>query len=129
MYKEQITRLFSNLEIKDYMEITRLQDYMIDGKYVFNQSVKNDKITFENIKKIATGRGNDYTTGCLLDYPYFKDNCKMIAIDLRKQQALDASVRAIQQINFTTNLDRAGKTRMFFILQEAKATILDFCKC
>ena len=129
MYKEQITRLFSNLEIKDYMEITRLQDYMIDGKYVFNQSVKNDKITFENIKKIATGRGNDYTTGCLLDYLYFKDNCKMIAIDLRKQQALDASVRAIQQINFTTNLDRAGKTRMFFILQEAKATILDFCKC
>ena len=129
MYKEQITRLFSNLEIKDYMEITRLQDYMIDGKYVFNQSVKNDKITFETIKKIATGRGNDYTTGCLLDYPYFKDNCKMIAIDLRKQQALDASVRAIQQINFTTNLDRAGKTRMFFILQEAKATILDFCKC
>ena len=129
MYKEQITRLFSNLEIKDYMEITRLQDYMIDGKYIFNQSVKNDKITFENIKKIATGRGNDYTTGCLLDYPYFKDNCKMIAIDLRKQQALDASVRAIQQINFTTNLDRAGKTRMFFILQEAKATILDFCKC
>ena len=129
MYKEQITRLFSNLEIKDYMEITRLQDYMIDGKYVFNQSVKNDKITFENIKKIATGRGNDYTTGCLLDYPYFKDNCKMIAIDLRKQQALDASVRAIRQINFTTNLDRAGKTRMFFILQEAKATILDFGKC
>ena len=111
------------------MEITRLQDYMIDGKYVFNQSVKNDKITFENIKKIATGRGNDNTTGCLLDYPYFKDSCKMIAIDLRKQQALDASVRAIQQINFTTNLDRAGKTRMFFILQEAKATILDFCKC
>ena len=111
------------------MEITRLQDYMIDGQYVFNQSVKNDKITFENIKKIATGRRNDYTTGCLLDYPYFKDNCKMIAIDLRKQQALDASVRAIQQINFTTNLDRAGKTRMFFILQEAKATILDFCKC
>ena len=86
MYKEQVTKdYFPNVEIKDYMEITRLQDYMIDGKYVFNQGVKNDKITFENIKKIATGQGDDYTTCCLLDYPYFKDNCKMIAIDLRKQ--------------------------------------------
>ena len=40
--------------------------------------------TYENIRKIATGKGDDYTTGCLLDYPYFKDNYKMIAIDLSK---------------------------------------------
>ena len=49
----------------------------------------------------------------------------MIAIDLRKQ-ALDADPRAIQQINFTANLDRADNTRIYFILEEVKATILDF---
>ena len=50
----------------------------------------------------------------------------MIAVDLSKQQALDADPRAIQQINFTANLDRAGNTRAYFILEEAKETILDF---
>ena len=99
---------------------------MIDGKNVFDQPVKNDKITYENIRKIATGQGDDYTTGCLLDYAYFKNYCKMIAIDLSKQQALDADPRAIQQINFTANLDRAGNTRIYFILEEAKETVLDF---
>ena len=51
---------------------------------------------------------------CLLDYPYFKENYKMIAIDLRKQNALDADLRANQQINFAANLDPAGNTTWFF---------------
>ena len=50
----------------------------------------------------------------------------MIAVEISKQQALDADPRAIQQINFTANLDRAGNTRFFFILEETKETILDF---
>ena len=50
----------------------------------------------------------------------------MIAVDLSKQQALDADPRAIQQVNFTANLDRAGNTRVYIILEEAKETILDF---
>ena len=50
----------------------------------------------------------------------------MIAINLSKQQALDADSRAIQQINFTANLDTAGNTTMFFITEEAKGTVLDF---
>ena len=50
----------------------------------------------------------------------------MIAADLRKQQALDADPEAIQQINFQANLDRAGNTRIYFILEEAKKTVLDF---
>ena len=54
------------------------------------------------------------------------DTYKMIAVDLSKQQALDADPRAIQQINFTANLDRAGNTRIYFIFEEAKETILDF---
>ena len=63
---------------------------------------------------------------CLLDYPYFENHYKMIAIDLSKQQALDADPKAIQQINFTANLDRAGNTTMFFIIEEAKETVLDY---
>ena len=55
---------------------------MIDGKNVFDQPIKNNKITYENIRKIATGQGGCYTTGCLLDYDYFRDIYKMIAIDL-----------------------------------------------
>ena len=80
----------------------------------------------ENVRKIATGKGDDYTTGSFLDYSYFKENYKMIAIDLSKQQVLDADPRAIQQINFTANLDRDGNTTMFFIIEEAKETVLNF---
>ena len=83
-------------------------------------------ITYENIKQIATGQWDDYTTGFLLDYAYFKNDYKMITIDLSNQQALDADPRAIQQIYFTANLDRAGNTRIYFILEEAKETVLDF---
>ena len=80
----------------------------------------------ENIRKTATGHGDDYTTGGLLDYPYFKENYKMIATDLSKQQVLDVDHRAIQQTHFTATLDRAGNTTMFFIIEEAKETVLDF---
>ena len=118
---EHHTRLiiFQKVEIKDY-------DVMIDGRNFFDQPINSMNKTYENIRKIATGKGDDYTTGCLLDYSYFKDHYKMIAIDLSKQQALDADPRAIQQINFTANLDRAGNTTMFFIIEEAKETVLDF---
>ena len=99
---------------------------MIDGKNIFDQPINNDFKAYENIRKIATGKGDDYTTGCLLDYSYFKENYKMIAVDLSKQQALDADPRAIQQINFTANLDKAGNTTMFFIIEKAKETVLGF---
>ena len=99
---------------------------MINSENFFDQPIKSNKVTYENIRKIATDQGNDYITGCLLDYSYFLDTYKMIAVDLSKQKALDADPRAIQQINFTANLDRVGNTRVYFILEEAKETILDF---
>ena len=83
---------------------------------------------YEKIRKIATGQGDNYTTRRLLHYPYFKDHYKMIAIDLSKQQALGADLRAIQHINFTANLDRDGNTTMFFIIEEAKETVLEFSR-
>ena len=108
-----------NVEIKDY-------NVMIDGKNFFDQPIKNNRVTYENIRKIAVGHGDDYATGCLLDYIYFKKYYKMIALDLSKQQALDADLRAIQRINFTANLDRDGNTRFYFILEEVKETIFEF---
>ena len=111
-----------------YLRKVAIKDYnvMIDGRNFFDQSINSMNKTYENIRKIANGKGDDYTTGCLLDYPYFKENYKMIAIDLSRQNELDADPRAIQQINFTANLDRPGNTTIFFIIEEAKETILEF---
>ena len=80
-----------NVEIKNY-------NVIVNGETFFDQAIKNYKVTYENIRKICTGFGDDYTTGSLLDYPYFKDSYIMIAADLSKQQALDVDPRAIQQI-------------------------------
>ena len=99
---------------------------MIDGKNVFDQSINSDLKTYDNIRRIATGQGDDYRTGCLLNYSYFKENYKMIAIDLNNWQALDADSRAIQQINFTANLARVGNTTMFFVIEEVKETVFEF---
>ena len=85
----------------------------MDGRSVFDQSVKNDFRTYDHIQKIATGQGDDFTAGCLLDYPYFKEHYKLIAIELRKQQALHGDPKAIQQINFTGNLDEDGIKQRF----------------
>ena len=95
-------------------------------KNFFDQPIKNNRVPYESIRNIARGQGDDYTTGCLLNYAYFKDNYKMIAVDLSKQQALDTDPRRIQQINFIANLDRDGDTRTYSILEEAKETLLDF---
>ena len=90
---------------------------MINGENFFDQPIKNKKITYDNIRKIAIGYGDDYTTGCLLGYPYFIGSYKMIAVDLSKQKELDFDPKAIQQINFTGKLDRAGNTRVYFVLE------------
>ena len=92
----------------------------------FNQPINNNFKTCNSIRKVSTNKGDDYTTGGLLNYIYFKTFNKMIAIDLSKQQTLDADPKAIQQINFTANLDRAGNTRIYFILEEAKETVFEF---
>ena len=108
-----------NVEIKNY-------NVMIDGKNFLDQPIKNNKVTYKNIRKMAIGQGDYYTTGCLLDYIYFKNYYKMIAVDLSKQQAINFDPKAIQLTNFRANLNRARNTRIYFILEEAKETVLDF---
>ena len=73
-------------------------------------------------------QGDDYTNGCLLDYSYFKIYYKLIAIDLKQKQKLDAISKAIQQINLAGNLNRTEGARMFFIIEEREETVLDFSK-
>ena len=98
------------MEIKNY-------NVVIDGGNLFDQPVKNNFMTYDNIGKITTGQRDDYTTGCLLDSIYFNNYYKRIAIDLSKQQLFDADAKPIQQIHFTANLDGDGDTTMFFITE------------
>ena len=93
---------------------------------IYDQPVKRNKRTYYNIRKTETGQGDDYTTGCLLNYPYVKDFYKMIAIDLSEQQALDANPKSIQQSNFTGSLNQRWGAKIFFIIKEAKETVLNF---
>ena len=78
------------------------------------------------MRTISTGQGDDYTTGCLLDFAYFEKNCRLIPADLSKQKALDADSRAIQQIIFTGKTDNT--IRVYYILEQSKETILEFSK-
>ena len=93
---------------------------MIAGTDFFDQPRK--KMIYKGmiaIRKIETGQGDNYTTGCLLHYPYFKKYYKLIAIYC-KQQELDADPKAIQQINFTGNIKRVEGAKISFIIEEAK---------
>ena len=107
------------MEVKDF-------NVKIDGKNLFNQTIKNDLRTYDKIWKIAAIQGDEYTTVCVLDYIYFTEYYKPIAIDLSKQQKLDADPKAIQQINFNRNINRAEVAIMIFIIEETKKTVLDF---
>ena len=72
----------------------------MDGRNFYDQPINYLIKQYGEVKKVSTGYGDDYKTGCLLDYAYSKDNYKLIAVDLSKQKALDADPRAIQQIVF-----------------------------
>ena len=100
---EEVTSVifFSTVEIKDY-------NIMIYEKKIYDQPVKNDLMTYGSTRKIAAGQGDDNITDCLPGYNHFKNYYKMIAIGLSKQQALDADPKAIQQNNFTANVDQTG---------------------
>ena len=104
---------FPKVKIKDY-------NVKIDGQIFFDQQINNDLITYDQIQKIATDQRDDCLTVCLLDYPIFKEHYKMKAIDLSKEQALNAVPKAIQQINFTGNLVGDGNSRCFSLLEKRK---------
>ena len=73
---------------------------MIDGRNLYDQPINDLIKQYDEVRKVSTGKGDDYTTRCLLDYAYFRDHYRLIAVDLSNQKALDADPRAIQQIVF-----------------------------
>ena len=98
---------------------------MLWSKSAFDQPIKKEIKTYENIRKSTTGQGDNYTKGCFLAYKFFTKH-KMIAIDLSKQQALDVDPKAIKQIDFTGNVIGNNYRVIFFIIEKAKETILVF---
>ena len=103
----------------------------IDGRNIYNQPINDSIKQYDEVRKISTGQGDDYTTGFLLDYSYFEKNYRLLAADLSKQKVLDADSRAIQQIIFTGTIKATvANTRVviFYILEKSKETILEFSK-
>ena len=78
---------------------------LIDGRNFYDQPINDLIKQYDGIKKIVRGKRDNYTTGCLLDYQYFKNHYKLIAVDLSKQKELNADSRAIQQIEFYRMLE------------------------
>ena len=103
---------------------------MIDGRNFYDQPINDVLKQYDEVRKVSTGYGDDYTTGCLLDYAYFKDNYRLIAVDLSKQKALDADPRAIQQIVFQGVVagDDNTKIRLYTIFELSKGPVLEFYK-
>ena len=93
-------RVLRNSHTKYFLPRVNITNYnvLIDGRNFYDQPINDLVKQYDEIRKTATGQGDDYTTGCLLDYQYFKDHYNLIAVDLSKQKELDAHSRAIQQI-------------------------------
>ena len=108
---------------KCYLPKDILNNYnvIVNGKNFYDQPIDSDIKGYEEIRKLTTGQGEDYTAGCLLDYDYIKNNYRLIAIDLSRQKELDTDPKAIQQIEFLgqlKNIDgiNADGTQNMFIL-------------
>ena len=99
----------------------------IDGRNFYGQAINESVKQYNEIRKISTRQGDDYTTGCLLDFAFFEKNYRLIEIDLSKQKSLDADPKAIQQIIFTGQAPN-NKIRIYYILEQSKETILEFAK-
>ena len=107
---QQVTIKFLLILLKkNFLPRVKIENYNIetDGRNFYDQPVNDVIKKYDEVRKVPTGQGDDYTTGCLLDFSYFKNNYRLIAADLSKQKALDADTRAIQQIIFTGKIKSA----------------------
>ena len=102
---------------------------MIDGRNFYDQPINDTIKQYDEVRKVSTGYGDDYTAGCLLDYAYFKDNYRLIAVDFSKQKALVADLNAIPQIVFQGVVgDDNTKIKLYTILEQSKEKLLEFSK-
>ena len=111
-----------------YLPRNDLKKYnvIIDGRKFYDNPIESDIEKYRELKKVKIGKGEDYTTGSLLDYDYLKKHYKLVAVDLSKQKELDADPRAIQQIEFKYILET--NSTIYWVLEKSKETILEFYK-
>ena len=129
-----VNRLFAmaynskNGQQKYYLLRIDLKEYnvIIDGRNFYDNPIENNIEKYRELKKVMIGKGEDYTTGSLLDFNYFDKHYKLIAVDLSKQKELDADPRAIQQTEFKYMIGTSSI--IYWVLEKSKETILDFYK-
>ena len=118
---------------KYFLPRVKIENYNIeiDGRNLYDQPINDSIKQYDEVRKVSTGQGDDYTTGCLLDFAYFEKNYRLIAAGLSKQKALDVDPRAIQQIIFTGKTkSTVARTRLiiYYIFEQSKETNLQFSK-
>ena len=116
-----------NGQRKYYLQRIDLNKYVIiDGRNFYDNPIESDIEKYRELKKVMIGKGEDYTTGSLLDFYYFKKHYKLVAVGLSKQKELDADPSAIQQIEFKYML--GINSTIYWLLEKSKETILEFYK-
>ena len=113
---------------KYYLPRIDLKKYnvIIDGRNFYDNPIESGFEKHRELKKLMIGKGEDYTTGSLLDFNYFYKHYQLVAVDLSKQKELDADPRAIQQIEFKYILET--NSTIYWVLEKSKETILEFYK-
>ena len=105
------------VEVKDY-------NVLIDGRNFYDQNI-NDSITrYNELLKLTTGKSEDYTTGCLIDYDYYVKDWRIVVVNLSHQSVLDSDPKAIQQIGFIYKLENNANAQILTILEKEKETVL-----
>ena len=107
------------IDLKEY-------NVLIDSRNFYDQPISDQTIKYNELRNIAIGKGDDFTTGCLINYEYFLKHYQLVAINLSKQKELDADHRAIQKIEFSCMLGK--KSQVSTVLEKSKETILEFYK-
>ena len=117
-----------NGQQKYYLPRTDFEKYnvIIDGRNFYDNPIESDIEKYRELKKVMIGKGEDYTTGSLLDFNYFDKHYKLVAVDLSKQKELDADPRVIQQIEFKYML--GTNSTIYWVVEKSKETILEFYK-
>ena len=117
-----------NIKRLYYLPRNDLKKYnvIIDGRNFYDNIIESDIEKYRELKKVMIGKGEDYTTGFLLDYDYFKKHYKLVTVDLSKQKELGADPRAIQQIEFKYILKT--NSTIYWVLEKSKETTLEFYK-
>ena len=105
-YSREANQPTRNGHQKYYLPRIDLKKYVIiDGRNFYDNLIENNSEKYRELKKVMIGKGEDYTTGSLLDYNYFINHYKLVAVDLSEPKELDADPRVIQQIEFKYTLE------------------------